>query len=51
VAADWDAYQKFLISKLTAATNVSQVKSALSLRASKAEPGVPIAVNAPDEEV
>ena len=51
VAADWDAYQKFLISKLTAAPNVSQVKSALSLRASKAEPGVPIAVNAPDEEV
>ncbi len=42
VAADWDAYQRFLTSRLTAAPNVSQVKSALSIRTSKAEPGVPI---------
>ncbi|MBX6366779.1 MAG: Lrp/AsnC family transcriptional regulator [Rhodospirillales bacterium] len=42
VAEDWDAYQKFLTNKLTAAPNVSHVKSALSIRTSKYEPGVPI---------
>jgi DNA-binding Lrp family transcriptional regulator len=42
VAHDWDAYQKFLTTKLTAAPNVSHVKSALSIRTSKFEPGVPI---------
>jgi DNA-binding Lrp family transcriptional regulator len=42
VAEDWDGYQEFLTTKLTAATNVSQVKSALSIRTSKFEPGVPI---------
>ncbi len=44
VAADWDAYQRFLTTRLTVAPNVSHVKSALSIRASKSEPGVPIAV-------
>ena len=42
VAADWDNYQRFLTSKLTSAPNVSHVKSALVLRISKQEPGVPI---------
>jgi len=42
VAADWEAYQQFLTTKLTAAPNVSHVKSALSIRAAKSEPGVPI---------
>jgi DNA-binding Lrp family transcriptional regulator len=42
VAEDWDTYQKFLTSKLTAAPNVSHVKSALSIRTSKFAPGVPI---------
>ena len=42
VAADWDAYQEFLTTRLTAAPNVSHVKSALSIRAAKSEPGVPI---------
>ena len=42
VAADWDAYQEFLTTKLTAAPNVSQVKSALSIRMSKRLAGVPI---------
>ena len=46
-AADWDAYQSFLTAKLTAAPNVSQVKSALSIRASKTEPGVPIDADEP----
>ena len=49
VAADWDAYQDFLTTKLTAAPNVSHVKSALSIRASKAKPGVPVDVDAPDD--
>jgi DNA-binding Lrp family transcriptional regulator len=44
VAADWDAYQDFLTTRLTAAPNVSHVKSALSIRAAKSEPGVPIDV-------
>ena len=44
VSEYWDAYQKFLTSKLTAAPNVSHVKSALSIRTSKYEPGVPIEV-------
>ena len=42
VAADWDAYQQFLTTKLTAEPNVSHVKSALSIRAAMSEPGVPI---------
>ncbi len=42
LAEDWDAYQRFLTTKLTGAPNVSHVKSALSIRTSKAEPGVPI---------
>ena len=46
VAVDWDAYQDFLTTRLTAAPNVSHVKSALSIRVSKTVPGVPIAVDA-----
>ncbi len=42
VAADWDSYQRFLTTKLTAAPNVAHVKSALAIRASKFQPGVPI---------
>jgi len=42
VAADWDSYQRFLTSKLTAAPNVSVVKSALAIRTSVARAGVPI---------
>jgi len=43
-AVDWDAYQRFLTTRLTAAPNVSHVKSALAIRTSKNDPGVPIAV-------
>ncbi|HEY0525543.1 MAG TPA: Lrp/AsnC family transcriptional regulator [Stellaceae bacterium] len=46
VAEDWDAYQRFLTTKLTAAPNVSHVKSALAIRTSKYAPGVPIDVDA-----
>ncbi len=42
VAADWEAYQVFLTTRLTAAPNVNHVKSALAIRTSKLLPGVPI---------
>ena len=45
VATDWDAYQKFLTTNLTPAPNVSVVKSALGIRTSKREFGVPIDVD------
>ncbi|MEG3619407.1 Lrp/AsnC family transcriptional regulator [Magnetovibrio sp. PR-2] len=45
VAPDWEEYQNFLTNKLTAADNVSHVKSALSVRATKHAPGVPINVD------
>jgi DNA-binding Lrp family transcriptional regulator len=44
VAEDWDSYQRFLTTRLTAAPNVSHVKSALAIRTSKYQPGVPIEV-------
>ena len=50
VATDWDAYQKFLTTQLTAAPTVSQVKSALAIRSSKFEPGVPIEIEASEVE-
>jgi len=48
VAEDWDSYQTFLTTRLTAAPNVSHVKSALSIRTSKMRPGVPIHVDGED---
>lgn len=45
VATDWDAYQKFLTSKLTPAPNVSVVKSALAIRTAKRAFGVPVKVD------
>jgi DNA-binding Lrp family transcriptional regulator len=50
VATDWDAYQRFLTSKLTPAPNVSHVKTALAIRSTKSEPGVPIPVEPPKGE-
>ena len=41
-AEDWDAYQRFLTTRLTAAPNVRAVKSALAIRSAKHLPGVPI---------
>ena len=49
VAHDWDSYQKFLTTCLTPAPNVSHVKSALGIRTSKLEPGVPIEMDDPLE--
>ena len=45
VAQDWDSYNRFLTSQLTAAPNVSHVKSALAIRLSKQGFGVPIDVD------
>jgi DNA-binding Lrp family transcriptional regulator len=45
VAEDWDAYQKFLTTKLTSAPNVNHVKSALAIRTGKLLPGVPVAID------
>lgn len=42
VAPDWETYQSFVTEKLTAAPNVANVKSALTIRASKQVPGVPV---------
>ena len=47
VARDWESYNNFLTSKLTAAPNVSHVKSALAIRASKQDFGVPIEKDMP----
>jgi DNA-binding Lrp family transcriptional regulator len=46
VAADWDAYEKFLTTQLTAAPNVATVKSALTIKTTKHMPGVPIEIKA-----
>lgn len=49
VAHDWDDYQRFLTTKLTAAPNISHVKSSLAIRNSKHQPGVPIDVESGPE--
>jgi DNA-binding Lrp family transcriptional regulator len=48
VAKDWDAYQTFLTKELTAAPTVGHVKTSLTIRTSKYEPGVPIELAAAD---
>jgi len=50
VAEDWDSYQRFLTTQLTAAPNVSHVKTSLAIRCSKYAPGVPISLEAPDDD-
>jgi len=42
VAEDLQAFQNFLTSSLTTAPNVASVKTSLTIRTSKDEPGVPI---------
>ena len=42
VARDLQAFQEFLTSKLTPAPNVASVKTSLTIRTSKNEPGVPL---------
>ncbi|MDX1580058.1 MAG: Lrp/AsnC family transcriptional regulator [Alphaproteobacteria bacterium] len=43
VARDLNEFQNFLTSELTPAPNVASVKTALTIRAAKNEPGVPVA--------
>jgi len=53
VAENWESYNTFLTSELTKAPGVSSVRSALAIRASKFQYGVPIDVdkaNAPAAE-
>lgn len=47
VAQTWETYQHFVTEKLTAAPNVAHVKSALTIRASKQDPGVPVPLAVP----
>jgi DNA-binding Lrp family transcriptional regulator len=49
VAEDWDDYQRFLTTKLTAAPNISHVKSALAIRSAKQLPGVPVTLDEGEE--
>jgi len=42
VAEDWDTYQRFLTTNLTAAPNVEHVKSALVIRSAKVLSGAPV---------
>ena len=44
VAKDWDSYQNLHTNKLTSADHVVSVKSSLTIRRGKNEPGVPIIV-------
>ncbi|MAZ75760.1 MAG: AsnC family transcriptional regulator [Micavibrio sp.] len=44
VAKDWEGYQSFLTEHLTAAENVSSVKTMLLVRSSKERPGVPVEI-------
>ncbi|MDA0240473.1 MAG: Lrp/AsnC family transcriptional regulator [Proteobacteria bacterium] len=50
VATDWESYQSFVTTKLTAAPNVGNVKSALAIRQSKSEPGVPVLLEAKEAD-
>lgn len=45
VGEDWDDYQRFLTTELTAAPNVSVVKTALAIRESKRAPGIAITLD------
>ena len=42
VATDWTTFQDFVVNNLTAAPNVATVKTFLTIRRVKREPGVPI---------
>ena len=50
IATDWEAYQTFLTTKLTTAENVNHVRSSLSVRTSKIEPGIPINLDSSEKE-
>ena len=45
VAHDLPEFQAFITEKLTAAKNVASVKTAVAIRQSKAEPGIPLEIS------
>ena len=47
VARDLPSFQDFVLDELTAAPNVASVKTFLTIRRAKREPGVPIAASGP----
>ena len=47
VARDLTSFQSFVLDELTAAPNVASVKTYLTIRRAKREPGVPIAATGP----
>lgn len=49
IARDLPEFQSFVLDALTSAPNVASVKTFLTIRKAKREPGVPIAAAAPDE--
>lgn len=49
VAPDLSTFQDFVITTLTAAANVASVKTALTIRSAKDEPGPPLNVKASDQ--
>lgn len=49
IARDLPEFQSFVLDALTSAPNVASVKTFLTIRRAKREPGVPIAVTGPDE--
>lgn len=49
IARDLPEFQSFVLDALTSAPNVASVKTFLTIRRAKREPGVPIAAAAPDE--
>ena len=48
VARNLPSFQGFVLNELTAAPNVASVKTFLTIRRAKREPGIPIAANNPD---
>lgn len=50
VATDLKSFQQLLTTRLTSASNVSSVKTSLTIRTSKMLPGIPVASDAPAAE-
>ena len=49
IARDLPGFQNFVLDELTSAPNVASVKTLLTIRKTKREPGVPIAAAGPEE--
>lgn len=45
VAMDWEDYQRFLTEKLTKIKNVASVRSSLTIKSCKYQPGVPLSID------